>query len=136
MSKKEFGVGVVGAGVIGGGVVSVLIDKGGSLVDRAGVGLRLVRVADIDEGVPDRLGIDRSLFTTDAQSLIADPQVDIVVELVGGEDIAKDIVLKAFSEGKVKITADKRIVDAKGRPTNGYNLTSEINELVKGACQP
>ena len=44
--------------------------------------------------------------------------------------------VKAFSEGKVKITADKRIVDGEGRPINGYNLTNEINELVKGAFQP
>ena len=101
---------MVGAGVIGGGVVSALIDKGGSLVDKAGVGLRLVRVADIDEGVRDRLGIDQPIFTTDAQSLIADPQVDIVVELVGGEDMAKDIVLKAFSEGKHVVTANKLLI--------------------------
>jgi homoserine dehydrogenase len=110
LTKKEFGVGVVGAGVIGGGVVTALVDKSDSLADRAGVGLRFVRVADIDEGVPDRLGIDRSLFTTDAQSLIADPQVDIVVELVGGEDVAKEIVLKAFSEGKHVVTANKLLI--------------------------
>jgi len=110
LSNNEFGVAVVGAGVVGGGVVGALVEKGGSLVERAGVGLRLIGVADIDEGVRDRLGIDRSLFTTDAQSLIADPQVDIVVELVGGEDVAKDIVLKAFSEGKHVVTANKLLI--------------------------
>ena len=41
--------------------------------------------------------------------------------------------IKAFSQGKVKITADKKVADAEGRPINGYNLTNEINELVKGA---
>ncbi len=44
--------------------------------------------------------------------------------------------LKAFSQGKVKITADKRVVDFDGRPINGYNLTDEINELIKGALSP
>jgi len=44
--------------------------------------------------------------------------------------------LKAFSQGKVKITADKRVADAKGRPIGGYNLTDEINEAVKGVLSP
>jgi len=44
--------------------------------------------------------------------------------------------LKAFSQGKIKITKEKKVVDAEGNPVNGYNMTDEINELVKGAIEP
>lgn len=107
-------MGVIGAGVVGGGVVRALLERGESLVERAGVGLRLARVADIDQGVAERLRIDPSLVTTDAESLIADPEIDIVVELIGGEQPAKDLTLRAFSEGKHVVTANKLLIAKHG----------------------
>jgi homoserine dehydrogenase len=110
LKKRVFGVGVIGAGVVGGGVVRELIDRSESLLERAGVELRLARVADIDQGVAERIGIESELVTTDAESLITDPQVDIVVELIGGEHPAKDLILRAFSEGKHVVTANKLLI--------------------------
>jgi len=110
LKKRAFGVGVIGAGVVGGGVVRELLERRESLIERAGVELRLARVADIDQGVADRIGIESKLVTADAESLITDPQVDIVVELIGGEHPAKDFVLRAFSEGKHVVTANKLLI--------------------------
>ena len=110
MKRKEFGVGVIGAGVVGGGVVRTLLERGEALVEKTGVGLCLRRVADIDPDVAQRLEIDPSLVTTDAELLINDPQIDIVVELIGGEHPAKDLILQAFSEGKHVVTANKLLI--------------------------
>ena len=110
MRRQEFGVGVMGAGVVGGGVVRALLEKGAALADRTGVELCLKQVAEVDTGVAQRLGIDPSLVTNDARSLIENPQVEIVVELMGGEDPTRDLLLHAFSKGKHVVTANKLLI--------------------------
>lgn len=110
MRRRTFGVGVIGAGVVGGGVVRALIDRGTSLAEKADVALCLKRVADIDPTVCQKLGVDPNVVTTDAESLIADPEVDIVVELIGGEHPARELILRAFSKGKHVVTANKLLI--------------------------
>jgi homoserine dehydrogenase len=108
--RKEFGVGVIGAGVVGGGVVRTLLDRADLIAQKTGVRLCLRRVADIDPGVAEALGIDPSLVTADAESLIADPDIDIVAELIGGEHPAKDLILHGFANGKHVVTANKLLI--------------------------
>ncbi len=108
--RQEFGVGVIGAGIVGGGVVCELLGRHASLVDRTGVTLSLKQVADIDTTVADRLAIEPALVTNDARTLIKNPEVEIVVELIGGEQPAKDLILYALSKGKHVVTANKLLV--------------------------
>jgi homoserine dehydrogenase len=110
LKRKEFGVGVIGAGVVGGGVVRELLSRHASLADRTGVTLSLKQVADIDTSVVDKLGIEPSLVTNDAKALIENPEVEIVVELIGGEQPAKELILHAFSKLKHVVTANKLLI--------------------------
>jgi len=110
LRRKEFGVGVIGAGVVGGGVIRELLARRASLLDRTGVALSLKQVADIDTSVAEKLGIEPALVTDDAKALIENPEVEIVVELIGGEQPAKDLILHAFRKLKHVVTANKLLI--------------------------
>jgi homoserine dehydrogenase len=111
---REVGVGIVGIGTVGGGVVQVLQENGDEIERRLGFRVRLVAVADkdieTDRGVP----IDRSLLTTDVGRVLDAPDVDIVVELIGGYEPAKTFLLRAIANGKHVVTANKALLAVHG----------------------
>ncbi len=111
---REVGVGIVGIGTVGGGVVQVLQENGDEIERRLGFRVRLVAVADkdieTDRGVP----IDRSLLTTDVARVLDAPDVDIVVELIGGYEPAKTFLLRAIANGKHVVTANKALLAVHG----------------------
>ncbi len=113
-AMREVGVGIVGIGTVGGGVVQVLQENGDEIERRLGFRVRLVAVADkdieTDRGVP----IDRSLLTTDVGRVLDAPDVDIVVELIGGYEPAKTFLLRAIANGKHVVTANKALLAVHG----------------------
>ena len=116
MSKQGgLGVGLIGFGTIGVGVVKVLQRNADVIAGRLGVPLRLVRIADLDL-TRDR-GVDLAgvRFDADAQGLIDDPAVDLVVELIGGYDAARRLILRALERGKPVVTANKALLALHGK---------------------
>ncbi len=115
--KNRVGVGVVGLGTIGTGVAKVLIHNADVIQQRLGFALDLVRVADLDletdRGID--LGAAGVRFDDDAAGLLADPDVDIVVELIGGYGVAKQLTLDAISNGKHVVTANKALLALHGK---------------------
>ncbi len=112
--RKEFGVGIIGFGTVGAGVVECLLRNGELIGRRTGVHPRIVRIADLDI-VSDRgVAVDPDWLTTDAAALIADPAVDVVVELVGGTSAALDFILAALAAGKPVVTANKALLAEHG----------------------
>jgi len=113
--QKAVGVGLIGFGTIGTGVVKVLQRNADVIERRLGFPLRLIRVADLDlqrdRGV-DLAGIH---FDSDSDAVIADPAVEIVVELIGGYDAAKRVILRAIEAGKHVVTANKALLAAHGK---------------------
>jgi homoserine dehydrogenase len=105
-------VGLVGFGVIGGGVVSLLQRHAEVLKLRSGVEINLKRIADVDLERPREVSVERSLMTTDFNEIIADPEIDIVLELVGGTGIAKRVVVSALEANKHVVTANKALLHA------------------------
>ena len=109
------GVGLIGLGTIGTGVVKLLQRNADVIAGRLGVPLRLVRVADLeltrDRGV-DLRGVH---FDADADALIDDPAVDLVVELIGGCQAARRLVLRALGRGKPVVTANKALLAQHGK---------------------
>jgi homoserine dehydrogenase len=109
------GVGLIGLGTIGTGVVKLLQRNADVIAGRLGVPLRLVRVADLeltrDRGV-DLRGVH---FDADADALIDDPAVDLVVELIGGCQAARRLVLRALGRGKPVVTANKALLAQYGK---------------------
>ena len=112
--RASVGVGLIGLGTIGTGVVRVLRRNAEVIRQRLGFPLELVRIADLDT-VRDR-GVDLEgiRFDSDAEGLISDPQVAIAIELIGGTDAARRLILRAIEAGKHVVTANKALLAIHG----------------------
>lgn len=111
---RTFRVGLIGLGTVGCGVAQVLQTNQDVIRERLGAGVELASIADID---PDRerpIKVDRRLITTNAQELIKDPSVEIVVELIGGYEPARTFILEALEQGKQVVTANKALLARNG----------------------
>ena len=111
---RQVNLGMIGGGTVGSGVFHALQLNGGLMASRIGVKVAVRKVAVKAFNEPRPYPISRSLMTTDWQSVVNDPQVDIVTELVGGTGIARTMVLAALKLGKPVITANKALLSAHG----------------------
>lgn len=107
-------IGIIGCGTVGRGVASLLVDRAEIFSRRLGVPLRLQKVAEIDPARVQATGLDHDLFTRQDTDILQDPQIDIVVELIGGVDAARDLVLAAIDRGKHVVTANKALLALHG----------------------
>ena len=104
---------MLGAGVVGSQIARLLIANKLDLASRAGANLELVAVAVKDSKLK-RDGIPAALLTNDAKSIVSDPQIDLVIEVIGGIDPAKDLILTALNNGKSVVTANKALLAKHG----------------------
>jgi homoserine dehydrogenase len=114
MASDSVGVGLVGFGTIGTGVAKVLIQNAAVIEQRLGFPLRLARIADLDLETDRGVDLGDVRFDADAMGLLADPDVDIVIELVGGYDFARKLTLDAIAAGKHVVTANKALLAVHG----------------------
>lgn len=112
--KTEIGVGVIGFGTVGTGVARVLTENAELIRRRVGVPIKLVRIADLDITRDRGIAIPPGVLTTDIQQVLTDPRVDIVIELMGGYDVAKRVMLDAVQRGKHVVTANKALLAVHG----------------------
>ncbi len=112
--KSHISVGIIGFGTVGSGVVNVLLDSAEVISKRVGVPIKLARIADLDITTNRGVSVPEGVLTTDAQSVLDDPEIDIVVELVGGYDPAKRFILRAIENGKGVVTANKALLAVHG----------------------
>jgi homoserine dehydrogenase len=111
---QQINLGMIGGGTVGSGVFHALQQNGGLMAARLSVKLafRKIAVKAFDE--PRPYPIARALMTTDWQEVVNDPQIQVVIELVGGTGIAKTMVLAALAQGKTVVTANKALISACG----------------------
>lgn len=114
MAVHEVGVGLIGFGTVGTGMIRGLQRNGDLIERRTGIRLVLRRIADLDITSPRPVQVDPAILTTDAVALIEEPGVEIVVELIGGTSIARDLTLKALRLGKPVVTANKALLAKHG----------------------
>ena len=107
------GVGILGGGTVGAALVGLLAERGAAIAARCGVVLEPVAVA-VRAPERDRPGIPAGLLTGDAAAVVAHPDVDVVVELIGGVDPARELLLAALGAGKPVVTANKEVIAAHG----------------------
>jgi len=107
-------VGLLGIGTVGGGTWNVLARNQEEIQRRAGRGIRIVKVADQDLARARKLVGDQAAVTADVWEVVNDPAIDIVVELIGGYGIARELVLKAIANGKHVVTANKALLATHG----------------------
>ena len=114
MATGKFGVGVIGCGTVGGGVVKLLVEEAESLRRKTGVEVVLRKAADIDPVKRQSTGLPASQLTENAQELLDDPEVRVVVEVIGGVKAAYSLVKAALEAGKHVVTANKELLAKKG----------------------
>ena len=109
---KDVNVGICGLGTVGGGTFNVLTRNAALIAGRAGCNIRITRVAS--RRSRDDLALGSIPFSTDIFDVVNDPDIDIVVELIGGYDAAKELVLAAIANGKHVVTANKALIAVHG----------------------
>ncbi len=111
---KPINVGLLGIGTVGGGTWTVLTRNQEEITRRAGRPIRITAVADRNLEHARSLVGDQAKLTDDAFALVKDPDIDIVVELIGGYTTAKELVLQAIENGKHVVTANKALLAVHG----------------------
>ncbi|MFC2001318.1 homoserine dehydrogenase [Chloroflexota bacterium] len=116
MKSKNIGIGLMGLGIIGGQVAKVLTDKAEFLAEQVGcpLVLRKVKVLPTDLSKPQAQKMPSPLFTTDADEFFAEPEIDIVVEAIGGESPAFEYLKRAITSGKHVVTSNKEVIAKHG----------------------
>ena len=111
---KPVKVGLLGLGTVGGGTATVLKRNAKEIARRAGRGIEIDFIATLDTNAATELGIKDIRLTDDAFAVVNDPDIDIVVELIGGYSPAKELVLQAIENGKHVVTANKALIAIHG----------------------
>ena len=111
---KPIQVGLLGIGVVGAGTFNVLKRNQEEIQRRAGRGIEITMVADLDVARAQSIVGDGVKVVNDARAVIANPDIDIVIELIGGYGIAKALVLEAIAAGKHVVTANKALLAVHG----------------------
>ena len=111
---NELKLGLLGLGTVGGGVLTLLERNGDAIANRAGLRIRVVAVA-VRDAAKARPGAEDVRLTTSIDEVIDDPDVDVVLELMGGTDAAKTAVERAIRAGKPVVTANKALIALHGQ---------------------
>jgi len=117
MSEQPIYLGIIGFGNVGSGTYKTLLDNQESIDRKVGRPLRVKRVADIDWGRARPLGVvvPEELQVTEARAVLDDPEIQIVVEAIGGTDPAREFVLAALNNGKSVVTSNKELIARHGK---------------------
>jgi homoserine dehydrogenase len=108
-------VGIIGFGTVGTGTARILLENRALLKERTGIDINLRRIADIDTKRDRGIKLPKGVLINNADNLINDPEIHIVIELVGGTTIAKEFILKAIRAGKHVVTANKALLATHGK---------------------
>jgi homoserine dehydrogenase len=136
---KEIRIGLLGCGTVGTGVARLLLENKELICKRVGATLALKWVADVDIETDRGIQFDEGVLITDAQKVINDPDIDIIIEMIGGEGIAKDFILEAIENGKHVITANKALLASQGNALFKAAAEKGVDlafEAAVGGCMP
>ncbi len=111
---KTISVGLIGFGTVGTGVAKILEKNAGLLYQRTGAHIELKKIADLDIKRSRGVRLKKGVLTTSADEIVNNPEIDIVVELIGGIEPARRLILKALENGKHVVTANKALLSAHG----------------------
>ncbi len=111
---KPVKIGILGLGTVGGGTVNVLSRNAGEITRRAGRGIEIAMAATRDTGKSRICDTSGFRLTTDPHEIVSAPDIDVVVELIGGDTLARELVLAAIANGKHVVTANKALIAVHG----------------------
>ena len=108
--KDTYNVGLIGFGTIGAGVVETFNRNLNLMEQKVGAKIKLKRIVDLDIETDRGVAVDKNVLSTDINDILEDPEIDIVIELIGGYEPAKTFILKAMNHGKHVVTANKALL--------------------------
>jgi homoserine dehydrogenase len=111
---KEIKIGLIGLGTVGSGVVKVLQENGDLIASRLGARIKISKVVVRDLSAPRKVAVDSSLLTQNIRDVVEDPEIKIVVELIGGYEPAKSFILSSMKARKHIVTANKALLAESG----------------------
>lgn len=111
---KTINVGLIGLGTIGTGVARVLRENSGLITQRLGAGVKLKKIADLDITTNRGISFPEGILTTDVNEVLDNPDIDMVIELVGGYEPARTFIARALKAGKHVVTANKALLAKHG----------------------
>ena len=114
MASANLGIGVIGCGTVGGGVVKLLTAEAEHLRRKTGVAIELRKAADLDPAKRASTGLPDAILTEDAQNVLTDPAIQVVVEVIGGVKPASMFIEAALKAGKHVVTANKELIAKQG----------------------
>jgi len=114
-AKKEIGVGLLGMGTVGRGVYRILNDNKAGIEQKVGVPIVIKRILVRDISKDRGMALNKGLLTTNISDLLDDPEIDIIVEVLGGVDQALEYALRALESGKSLVTANKDMIALHGK---------------------
>ncbi len=129
----SIGVGVIGAGTVGGGVIQTLLGNDDVIARISGAEVALVHLADLNTALYDQYDLKGVTVGSDAMTLIKDPKVQVVVELIGGINPAKDFILAALNAGKHVVTANKMLLAHHGPELSAAAIRNKVELRYEGA---
>jgi homoserine dehydrogenase len=112
---KRVNIGLIGFGNVGSGVVKILSDRKAMLNGKIGTEICIKKIADININAKRNVSVEKSILTKNVKDVLDDPQIDVVVELIGGIHPAKEFISEAMKKGKNVVTANKALLAQDGR---------------------
>ena len=133
MNRDSIGIGLLGMGVVGGGVAQIINQKQSHLVDMVGCPVEIKGVLVRDPSRPRAIDVPDGLITTDVSDILDNPEVDILVELIGGEEPAREYIFEAMSRRKHIVTANKEVMSRHGFDIQKYARQQRVRVLFEAA---
>lgn len=136
---KDIKIGLIGFGTVGTGVAKILLGNRDLIASRIGATLTLKYIADVDIESDRGIQLDGGILTTDTQKVLNDPEIDIILEMIGGEGVAKEIILQAIEKGKPVVTANKALLAGQGNALFNIAAAKGVDlafEASVGGCMP
>lgn len=136
---RKINIGLLGCGTVGTGVARILLEKKDLISSRIGAELELKHVADPDATRDRGIGFAEGVFVSDAFKVVDNPEIDIIIELIGGEKISKDLILRAIDNKKQIVTANKALLASFGNEIFRAAAAKGVDvayEASVGGCIP
>jgi homoserine dehydrogenase len=136
---REINIGLLGCGTVGTGVAKLLLEQRELIASRLGAVLNLRRVADLDLARDRGIRFPEGMLIADARRVVEEPGIDIIVEMIGGEGIAREMILKAITNGRHVVTANKALLAAHGNEIFRSAAERKVDlyfEASVGGCMP
>ena len=136
---RKINIGLLGCGTVGTGVARMLLENRDLIAARLGAVLNLKRVADLEPARDRGVAFPEGVMVADARRVAAEPGIDIIVEMIGGEGIARELILAAIENGRHVVTANKALLAAHGNALFQAAAAKGVDlffEASVGGCMP